>query len=108
LPVLINVMSGSFHIDTPYIPNEKGCRLIWHDDNDEERVVYLRHEDLVQLHDVLSHNSTDKIELEDGVSSIMVNSDTTEFFLANTKSLEIETKMIKEKIIEFMIKNPDA
>jgi hypothetical protein len=82
--------------------------LIWHDDNDEERVVYLRHEDLVQLHDVLSHNSTDKIELEDGVSSIMVNSDTTEFFMANMKSLEIETKMIKEKIIEFMIKNPDA
>jgi hypothetical protein len=101
-------MTSSFHIDTPYIPNEKGCRLIWHDDNDEERVVYLRHEDLIQLHDVLSHNSTDKIELEDGVSSIMVNSDTTEFFLANTKSLEIETNMLKEKVKEFMTKNPDA
>lgn len=100
-------MNYSFQIDTSYIPNEKGCRLIWHDD-EEERVIYLRHEDLVQLNEVLSHDSTDKIELEDGVSSIMINSDTTEFFMANMKSLEIETKLLKEKIIEFMTKNPDA
>ena len=101
-------MSNSFQIDTPYIPNEKGCRLIWHNDDEEERVIYLRHEDLVQLSEVLSHDSTDKIELEDGVSSILVNSDTTEFFMANTKSLEIETKVFKEKIREFLTKNPDA
>lgn len=101
-------MNYSFQIDTPYIPNEKGCRLIWRGDDEDERVIYLRHEDLVQLNEILSHDSTDKIELEDGVSSIMVNSDTTEFFLANTKSLEIETKMLKEKVKEFMTKNPDA
>ena len=101
-------MNYSFQIDTPYIPNEKGCRLIWHNENDEERVIYLRHEDLVQLNEVLSHDSTDKIELEDEVSSIMVNSDTTEFFMANMKSLEIETRMLKEKITEFMTKNPEA
>ena len=101
-------MGYSFQVDTPYIPNEKGCRLIWYNDDEEERVIYLRHEDLLQLHDILSHNSTDKIELEDGVSSILVNSDTTEFFMANMKSLEIETKMLKEKIMEFLTKNPDA
>ena len=101
-------MNYSFQIDTPYIPNEKGCRLIWHNENDEEHVIYLRHEDLVQLNEVLSHDSTDKIELEDGVSSIMVNSDTTEFFMAHRKSLEIETKILKEKIAEFMTKNPEA
>ena len=101
-------MNYSFQIDTPYIPNEKGCRLIWNNSDEEERVVYLRHDDLVQLKEILFHDSTDKIELEDGVSSIMVNSDTTEFFLANTKSLEIETKMLKEKVKEFMTKNPDA
>jgi len=100
-------MNYSFQIDTPYIPNEKGCRLIWSNDGEEERVVYLRHEDLVQLKEVLSHDSTDKIELEDGVSSIMVNSDTTEFFMANRKSLEIETNLLKEKIMEFVMKNPD-
>ena len=100
-------MNHSFQIDTPYIPNEKGCRLIWNND-DEERIIYLRHEDLVQLNDILSHDSTDKIELEDGVSSIMVNSDTTEFFMASMKSLEIETNLLKEKIMEFMTKNPDA
>ena len=91
-------MNHSFQIDTPYIPNEKGCRLIWNND-DEERIIYLRHEDLVQLNDILSHDSTDKIELEDGVSSIMVNSDTTEFFMASMKSLEIETNLLKEKKI---------
>jgi hypothetical protein len=101
-------MDYSFHVDTPYIPNEKGCRLVWRNENDEERVIYLRHEDLVQLHDVLSHNSTDKIELEDEVSSIMVNSDTTEFFMANRNNLQIDTKTLKEKINEFMTKNPDA
>lgn len=101
-------MSNSFQIDTPYIPDEKGCRLIWQSEDEGERVIYLRHEDLVQLNDILSHNSTDKIELEDGVSSIMVNSDSTEFFLANTKSLEIETKILKEKVLEFLSKNPDA
>lgn len=101
-------MNHSFQIDAPYIPNEKGCRLIWRNDDEEERVIYLRHEDLVQLNEILSHNSTDKIELEDGVSSIMVNSDTTEFFMANMKSLEIETNLLKEKIKEFMVKNPGA
>ena len=101
-------MNYSFQIDTPYIPNEKGCRLIWRNEDEEERIIYLRHEDLEQLNEILSHNSTDKIELEDGVSSIMVNSDTTEFFMANMKSLEIETNLLKEKVKEFMIKNPNA
>ena len=101
-------MNYSFQIDTPYIPNEKGCRLIWNKDDGEENVIYLRHEDLLQLSDVLSHDSTDKIELEDGVSSILVNSDTTEFFMASTKSIEIQTKVLKEKIAEFLAKNPEA
>jgi len=101
-------MSYSFDVDTPYIPNEKGCRLIWRNEDGEERVVYLRHQDLAELSEVLSHDSTAKIELEDGVSSIMVNSDTTEFFMAQRKSLEIPTKTLKEKISEFMAKNPDA
>ena len=101
-------MNYSFQIDTPYIPNEKGCRLIWNKDDGEENVIYLRHEDLLQLSDILSHDSTDKIELEDGVSSILVNSDTTEFFMASTKSIEIQTKVLKEKIAEFLAKNPEA
>jgi len=101
-------MNNLFQIDTPYIPNEKGCRLIWNNDDGEESVIYLRHEDLLQLNEILSHDSTDKIELEDGVSSILINSDTTEFFMANTKSIEIETKTLKEKVMEFLTKHPDA
>jgi hypothetical protein len=102
----MNIMND-FQIDTPYIPKEKGCRLIWRH-NDDEKVIYLRHEDLAELNDVLSHNSTSKMELEDGVSSIMVNSDITEFFMAHMKPLEIQTKTLKDKINEFLTKNPDA
>ena len=101
-------MSVSFEVDTPYIPNEKGCRLIWRKEDDEERVVYLRHEDLVQLNDFLSHNSSDKIELEDEVSSIIINSDITEFFMSHMEPLQIDTKLLKEKISEFLTKNPSA
>ena len=96
-----------FQVDTPYIPKEKGCRLIWHQ-NDDEKVIYLRHEDLTELNDVLSHESTSKIELEDGVSSIMINSDITEFFMSHMKPLDIQTKILKYKINEFLAKNPDA
>jgi len=101
-------LNYSFQVDTPYIPNEKGCRLIWNYDDGQENVIYLRHKDLLQLGEILSHDSTDKIELEDEVSSIMVNSDTTEFFMAGMKPLEIQTKTLKEKITEFLVKNPDA
>lgn len=98
---------SEFRVDTPYIPNEKGCRLIWRRD-DDEKIIYLRHEDLAELNDVLSHNSTSKIELEDGVSSIMINSDITEFFIAHMKPLEIQTNTLKEKISEFLAKSPNA
>lgn len=37
-------MKDSFQVETPYIPNEKGCRLVWRNEDEEERVVYLRQE----------------------------------------------------------------
>lgn len=100
-------MSESFKIDTPYLPKENGCRLIW-SDGDEERIVYLRQEEFEELSDVLSKNSTAKIELEDQVSSILVNSDETEFFIANRKSLQIDTKLLQDKVKEFVSNHPNV
>jgi len=31
---------SEFQVDTPHIPNEKGCRLIWHHD-DDEKIIYI-------------------------------------------------------------------
>ena len=102
------LLVDEFRIDTPYLPGEKGCRLTWVLGMDDEKTLYLRHEDLIELLDVLTHGSTAKIEMEDGASSILVNSDTTDFFLAGQTSLKIETLALKLALKEFKKNNPDA
>ncbi len=59
-------MSQDFKIDTPYLPGEKGCRITWLFADDDEKTLYLRHEDLMEILDVLEHGSTAKVEMEDG------------------------------------------
>lgn len=88
-------------VDSSYIKN--GCRLVWYDSTrDKEQIVFLRKEDLDQLYDVLSNDSTGKIELEDETSSIMINSDMIEFHISGKKSLKVEPQILKEKIKEFL------
>ena len=101
-------MSDEFRIDTPYLPGEKGCRLTWIIAEDEEKTLYVRHEDLNELKELLNHGSTGKIEMEDGASSILVNSDTTDFFLAGQKALKIETLVLKIALKNFLKNNPDT
>ena len=101
-------MVDEFRIDTPYLPGEKGCRLTWIIAEDEEKTLYVRHEDLNELKELLNHGSTGKIEMEDGASSILVNSDTTDFFLAGQKALKIETLVLKIALNNFVKNNPDA
>jgi hypothetical protein len=100
-------LPDEFRIDTPYLPGEKGCRLTWIIAEDEEKTLYVRHEDLNELKELLNHGSTGKIEMEDGASSILVNSDTTDFFLAGQKALKIETLALKIALKAFMKNNPD-
>ena len=100
-------MPDEFRIDTPYLPGEKGCRLTWIIAEDQEKTLYVRHEDLLELNELLKHGSTGKIEMEDGASSILVNSDSTDFFLAGEKALKIETLALKIALKEFMKNNPD-
>ena len=40
---------NEFRIDTPYLPDEKGCRMIWTLNEDEEKIIYLRNDDLKEL-----------------------------------------------------------
>ena len=47
-------MADEFRIDTPYLPGEKGCRFTWIISEDDEKTLYLRHEDLFELNDVLT------------------------------------------------------
>ena len=101
-------MPDEFRIDTPYLPGEKGCRLTWIIAEDDEKTLYVRPEDLNELKELLNHGSTGKIEMEDGASSILVNSDTTDFFLAGQTSLKIETLALKLALKEFKKNNPDA
>ena len=102
------LLSDEFRIDTPYLPGEKGCRLTWIIAEDEEKTLYVRHEDLNELKELLNYGSTGKIEMEDGASSILVNSDTTDFFLAGQKALKIETLVLKIALNNFLKNNPDA
>ena len=101
-------MTQNFKIETPYLPGEKGCRISWIFTDDEEKTLYLRHEDLMELNEVLEHGSTAKIEMEDGASSILVNSDSTDYFLAGEKSQKIETLALKIALKDFLQNNPEA
>ena len=79
-----------------------GCRLVWDGkDEDDSDVVVLKVNELDQLSEILSNNSTGKVELEDGFSSIFVNSDFTKFDLREHKTLEASTIFLRKKVLEF-------
>ena len=96
---------NEYRIDTPYLPGEKVCRMIWAINEDEEKIIYLRNDDLKELEEILENGSTAKIELEDGASSILVNSDVTDFFLDGEKHLKIETLVLKVALKQFLKNN---
>ena len=100
------MLQDEFRIDTPYLPGEKGCRFTWIVNEDEEKTLYVNHENFMELSELLDHGSTGKIEMEDGASSILVNSDSTDFFPEGQKPLKIETLALKIALKEFMKNNP--
>ena len=78
-------------VEPSYISKE-GCRLIWKgvDEDDQDAIVLNKHE-LGNLFELLSRESTGKVELEDEFSTIWVNTDTTQFRLKEQKMLEVKT-----------------
>lgn len=88
-------------VEPSYISKD-GCRLIWKgiDEDDQDAIVLNKHEleDLVEL---LSKESTGKVELEDEFSTIWVNTDTTQFRLKEHKMLEVKTSILRKNILEY-------
>jgi len=88
-------------VESSYISKE-GCRLIWKgNDEDDQDVVVLSKDELEHLFELLSKDSTGKVELEDEFSSILVNTDITQFRLKEHKMLEVKTSILRKKIMEY-------
>jgi len=81
--------------------SKDACRLVWKGtDEDEEHVIFLNKNEIDRLYDILSKNTTGKVELEDEFSSILVNSDITQFRLQE-KSFEVKTQVLRKQLEEF-------
>ena len=88
-------------IEPSYISKD-GCRLIWKEVNeDDQHVVVLNKEELEQLFEILSKDSTGKVELEDEFSKILINTDVTQFQLKEFKTLEVKTSILSKNISEY-------
>jgi FMN reductase [NAD(P)H] len=88
-------------VEPAYISKE-GCRLVWKGvDEDDQDAVILRGEELEHLFELLSKESTGKVELEDEFSTIWVHTDTTQFRLKEHKMLEVQTNILRKKILEY-------
>src|SRR3970040_2355454 len=88
-------------IEPSYISKD-GCRLIWKGiDEDDQNVVVLSKDELDNLFELLSKDSTGKVELEDEFSTILINTDTTQFQLKEHKILEVKTSILRKNILEY-------
>lgn len=94
-------MTDFSRVEPSYLSKD-GCRLIWKGvDEDDQDVVVLGGHELDQLYEILSKDSTGKVKLEDEYSSILINTDTTQFNLKDHKILEVATLQLKKSILEF-------
>lgn len=86
----------------PSYTSKEGCRLVWKgDDEDDTHAVILNKNELFQLVEIFKKNSTGKIDLEDYVSTILINSDVTQFNLKGSRVFEANTTELQKKILEF-------
>ena len=88
-------------IEPSYISKD-GCRIIWKETKeDDQHVVVLNKKELESLFEILSKDSTGKVELEDEFSKILINTDVTQFQLKDFKTLEVKTSILRKNILEF-------
>ncbi len=88
-------------IEPSYISKD-GCRIVWKEVNeDDQHVVVLNKDELEKLFEILSKDSTGKVELEDEFSTILINTDVTQFQLKDFKTLEVKTSILSKNILEF-------
>jgi len=82
----------------PSYTSKEGCRLVWKgDDEDDTHAVILNKNELFQLVEIFKKNSTGKIDLEDYVSTILINSDVTQFNLKGSRIFEANTTELQKK-----------
>jgi len=86
----------------PSYTSKEGCRLVWKGvDEDDTDVVILNKNELKNLVEIFKKNSTGEVELEDQSSVIRVNSDVTQFSLANHRLLEAKTTDLQDQVLEY-------
>jgi FMN reductase [NAD(P)H] len=86
----------------PAYTTKDGCRLIWQGvDEDDTDTIILNKKEFESIVEILQKNSTGTIELEDQMSTILINSDIIQFNLKDHRSLEAETFDFQKKILEY-------
>lgn len=84
----------------PSYTSKEGCRLVWIEEDDETKAVILNKAELDALVEILKKDSTGKVNLEDNISTVFINSDTTQFNLKD-RSFEADTKKLQEQVLEY-------
>lgn len=88
-------------IESSYLSKD-GCRLVWKGiDEDDQDVVILDKDEFDKLVEILSKDSTGRVELEDQFSNILINTDTTQFNLRDHKTLEAPTSVLRKNVLDF-------
>lgn len=86
----------------PAYTSRHGCRLVWLGvDEDDSDTVILNKDELDSLADILQRDSTGTVVLEDQTSTILVNSDVTQFSLQGHKLLEADTLELQKQVLEY-------
>lgn len=86
----------------PAYTTKDGCRLIWQGvDEDDTDTIILNKKEFEGIVEILQKNSTGTIELEDQMSTILINSDIIQFNLKEHRSLEAKTFDFQKKILEY-------
>lgn len=86
----------------PAYTTKDGCRLIWQGaDEDDTDTIILNKKEFEDIVEILQKNSTGTVELEDQMSTILINSDIIQFNLKDHRSLEAQTFDFQKKILEY-------
>lgn len=86
----------------PAYTSKDGCRLIWEGkDEDDSDTVILNKEEFDSLVEIFQKDVTGTVNLEDQISTIMVNSDVTQFTLQGHRPLEADTFELQKQLLEF-------
>ena len=86
----------------PAYTSKDGCRLIWEGkDEDDSDTVILNKKEFDSLVEIFQKDVTGTVTLEDQISTIMVNSDVTQFTLQGHRPLEVDTFELQKQLLEF-------